>query len=53
MTVVPVFSDIPPNTYYKGHPGWYSGDDVIRFLEPLFGYVFIIPSIVFTCFHII
>jgi len=37
MTVLPVAVDVGPNNYYPGHPGWYTGDDVIRFIEPIIG----------------
>lgn len=37
LTVIPVFSDVPPNNYYSGHPYWYGGNDVIRFIEPVGG----------------
>lgn len=37
MTALPVAANIGPDNYYAGHPGWYTGDDVIRFIEPVFG----------------
>lgn len=40
LTVLPVFASIGPTTYYSGHPGWYTGNDVVRFIEPFGGFIF-------------
>lgn len=37
MTILPVFAEVQPDNYYAGHPGWYTGNDVIRFVEPIGG----------------
>ncbi len=37
LTVLPVFVDFGPHNYYARHPDWYTGDDVIRFIEPIGG----------------
>ena len=36
LTFIPVFSTngIKPNNIYKPEPGWYTGSDVMRFIEP-------------------
>lgn len=36
MTFIPVIAQIPPS-YYSGHPQWYTGNDVMRFIEPIGG----------------
>lgn len=38
MTVIPVGTDLPPDNYYANHPNWYTGDDVVRYLEPALGF---------------
>lgn len=37
LTVVPVLISIPSNEYYRGHPNWYTGNDIIRLIEPIGG----------------
>jgi hypothetical protein len=37
LTVLPALIDLSPNNYYAHHPFWYTGDDVIRFIEPIGG----------------
>lgn len=37
LTLVPVIANVGPDNYYAHHPGWYTGDDVIRFIEPIGG----------------
>lgn len=37
MTIIPVVTQVGPQTYYEGHRSWYTGNDVIRFLEPIGG----------------
>mmetsp|Transcript_22376 Transcript_22376/g.37425 ORF Transcript_22376/g.37425 Transcript_22376/m.37425 type:complete len:336 (-) Transcript_22376:180-1187(-) len=37
MTGIPVITEVGPDTYYENHPNWYTGDDVIRFMEPMGG----------------
>ncbi len=36
MITIPVVTNLPPHDYYT-QPHWYSGDDVMRFLEPIGG----------------
>lgn len=37
MTFLPVVVTIPPTDYYLKYNGWYTGNDVLRFLEPIGG----------------
>ena len=37
FTAVPVVANVTPDNYYKNHSGWYTGNDVMRFLEPIVG----------------
>jgi len=37
MVSLPVATEIGPNDYYAHHHGWYTGNDVVRFLEPIGG----------------
>ena len=37
LTAVPVVVDVGPTNYYQGHDNWYTGADVMRFLEPIGG----------------
>lgn len=37
MTGLPLFLTVQPTTYYANHDGWYTGDDVMRFIEPVGG----------------
>jgi hypothetical protein len=37
LTVVPVLSSLGPNDYYLPERDWYTGDDVMRFVEPVGG----------------
>ena len=37
LTTIPVVIKIKPNNYYAGHPNWYTGNDVIRYIEPVGG----------------
>jgi hypothetical protein len=40
LTGVPLAFTVGPVTYYANHPDWYTGDDVMRFLEPVGGMLF-------------
>ncbi len=42
MTVVPVMVDVPPSNYYPQQPLWFTGNDIIRLLEPIGGTIFAI-----------
>ena len=37
MTAIPLLANVGPHNYYAKHKNWYSGDDVIRLLEPIGG----------------
>lgn len=37
LVSVPVMTEVGPSNYYAGHPGWYTGNDVVRFIEPVGG----------------
>lgn len=37
LTALPVVTNVRPNNYYAHHPDWYTGDDVVRFIEPVGG----------------
>ena len=37
LTSIPVLTNTGPDNYYAHHPDWYTGDDVIRFIEPVGG----------------
>lgn len=37
MTGIPLFLTVQPTTYYAKHDGWYTGNDVMRFVEPVGG----------------
>lgn len=37
LTFVPVFVTLPPDNYYAHHPNWFSGNDFMRFVEPVGG----------------
>jgi hypothetical protein len=37
LTVLPVVVEIQPKNYYAHHPDWYSGADIMRFIEPIGG----------------
>ena len=37
LTFVPVFSSVGPSNIYKQEDGWYTGSDVMRFIEPVGG----------------
>jgi hypothetical protein len=37
LVTLPVATSVGPDNYYAHHPGWYTGDDVIRFIEPIGG----------------
>lgn len=37
LTGIPLLFSIGPYNYYKDHSNWYTGDDFIRFLEPVGG----------------
>lgn len=37
LTVVPVLSSVGPNNYYLPDRDWYTGSDVMRFVEPVGG----------------
>lgn len=37
LTLIPVIATVGPNNYYAGHHDWYTGNDVIRFIEPIGG----------------
>lgn len=37
LVSIPVSTDVGPNNYYANHPEWYTGDDVMRFIEPVGG----------------
>ncbi len=39
MTGLPVAFNVGPERYYAHHYGWYSGNDVIRFMEPVGGLI--------------
>jgi hypothetical protein len=39
LTVLPALLSVSPDNYYAHHPHWYTGDDVIRFIEPIGGIV--------------
>jgi hypothetical protein len=40
LTTIPVVSNVQPSSYYAKHNGWYSGADVMRFIEPIGGLQF-------------
>lgn len=35
LTAIPLFMDVAPNNWYAHHKGWYTGSDLIRFIEPI------------------
>jgi hypothetical protein len=35
LTVIPVLANIPSNNYYVGHTFWFTGNDVMRLIEPI------------------
>ena len=37
LVCLPVVADVGPDNYYEHHPDWYTGNDVIRFIEPIGG----------------
>jgi hypothetical protein len=37
LVTIPVTTTVGPMDYYAGHRNWYTGDDVIRFIEPIGG----------------
>ena len=37
LVSVPVITEVGPDNYYADHPGWYTGNDVMRFIEPVGG----------------
>ena len=37
LVSLPLFTNIGPDNYYANHPGWYTGSDVVRFIEPIGG----------------
>ena len=37
LTAIPVAVDLPPSNYYNGHDSWYTGSDIMRFIEPVGG----------------
>jgi hypothetical protein len=37
LVTLPVATQVSPTNYYAHHPGWYTGNDVIRFIEPVGG----------------
>lgn len=37
LTVIPVLTSLPPDDYYLPERKWYSGGDVMRFVEPVGG----------------
>jgi len=37
MTGIPVLLTVQPTTYYTNHDGWYTGSDMMRFIEPVGG----------------
>jgi hypothetical protein len=37
LTTIPVIANIGPDNYYANHPKWFTGNDVMRFIEPLGG----------------
>lgn len=39
MSMIPVLYEVGPNDYYT-QPGWYTGDDIMRLLEPIGGLLF-------------
>ena len=41
FTAIPVVANVQPDNYYSRHNGWYTGNDVMRFLEPVIGYVLV------------
>jgi hypothetical protein len=40
MTGIPLLANLGPDTYYPHHPGWYTGNDVARLLEPIGGFLY-------------
>lgn len=37
LVTLPVSANVGPDNYYEGHSQWYTGDDVLRFIEPVGG----------------
>ncbi len=37
LVFLPVMIEIQPNNYYVKHENWYSGNDVMRLIEPIGG----------------
>lgn len=37
LVTIPVVTQVGPTNYYEGHHDWYTGNDVIRFIEPIGG----------------
>lgn len=37
MTSIPLLTHVSPTNYYRNHPDWYTGSDVMRFIEPIGG----------------
>lgn len=40
LTAIPILTTVGPDNYYPRHPGWFTGDDIIRFIEPIGGVPF-------------
>jgi hypothetical protein len=40
MTLIPVVTNVGPTDYYANQNNWFTGSDIIRFIEPIFGLPF-------------
>ncbi len=39
LTAIPLTVGVGPYTYYAGHRDWYSGNDMMRIIEPIGGFI--------------